>query len=343
MIKQQEKLNALINFFEGSAYRMINVGEKAPTKRSALASGKIYLSEEVLTRIQEKTLQKGDVLPLAEIAGINGAKSTATLLPLCHPLPIDHVAIKNIINKAERYVEVYCYVGTFAKTGVEMEAIAGVQAALLCIYDLCKMYGHGMTISDIRLLYKTGGKSQMISFPDHLPETLKILAVADPQTLIGVKAAVFTISDRAAAGIYKDESGEALQAYLTKQGVDIIKYMIIPDEKIDIIYQLKDVVKKQQPAIVFLSGGTGLGPRDITPEAIKEIIHYEIPGLSELLHHEGAKQTPFAWLSRCIVGVYNRTLIISLPGSPKAVKEGLNSLIGLLPHALHMIEGENHD
>lgn len=334
--------NPFVQFFEESAYRMINVGEKAPTKRAALASGRIHVSKEVLQRIEEKTLEKGDVLPLAEIAGINGAKSTATLLPLCHPLPIDHVAVKNVINTSESCVDVYCYVGAFAKTGVEMEAIAGVQAALLCIYDLCKMYGHGMTLSDIRLLYKTGGKNNTITFSEYLPESLKDLVEQDSPTLFNTKAAVMTISDRASEGIYEDQSGKILQNALTVQGATIVDYHVLPDHKNVIITQLKTTIDTHQPTLIFLNGGTGVAPRDITPDALKELLDYEIPGLAELLRQEGAKKTKFSWLSRCLVGMYKRTLIIALPGSPKAVKEGFDTLLELLPHLIHIIEGKNH-
>jgi len=333
----------LHTFFEDSSYRMINVGEKSPTQRKALASGKIFISPEVLNLIHTKKLAKGDVIPLAEIAGINGAKSTATLLPLCHPLPIDHVTIKNQINFDEGCVDVYCYVAAFAKTGVEMEAIAGVQAALLCIYDLCKMYGHEMTLSNVRLLYKEGGKSHKICYPDHLPQTLSILAEADLQTLIDITVSVVTISDRASQGVYEDKSGERLKLKLASEGANVVSYHIIPDNKTQIIEQIKSDIDSVKPDIVFTTGGTGIGPRDVTPEAIKDIIQYEIPGLSELLRSEGAKHTPFSWLSRSVVGLYEKTLIISFPGSTKAVTQGVDAIEHLLPHLLKMVQGKGHD
>ena len=334
---------SLQNFFESSTYRMINVGDKQPTKRKALASGKIFIASEILDKIHHKTLAKGDVIPLAEIAGINGAKSTSTLLPLCHPLPLDQVAIKTHINFDDGCVEVYCYAAAFAKTGVEMEAIAGVQATLLCFYDLCKMYGHEMTLSAVRLLYKEGGKSHRICYPEYFPEALSILAETDPQTLIDLKAAVITVSDRASKGVYEDKSGTILQSKLESEGAKICAYEIVPDNKTQITATIKSIVKKESPAVIFLTGGTGVGPRDVTPEAIKEITQYEIPGLGQLLRLEGSKHTPFSWISRSVVGLYEQSLIVSFPGSTKAVTQGLDALQGLLPHLLKMIKGEGHD
>ncbi|MBI2786014.1 MAG: bifunctional molybdenum cofactor biosynthesis protein MoaC/MoaB, partial [Legionella longbeachae] len=264
-------------FFEDTSYRMIHVGDKKPSKRKALAMGKIFISPTVLEKIQNKALAKGDALTLAEIAGINGAKSTATLLPLCHPLSLDSVAIKNQINREGSYIEVFCYVAAFAKTGVEMEALAGVQAALLCIYDLCKMYGHEMCLSEIRLLYKEGGKSHKICYPEYLPKLLTILAETETETLAHRDTAILTISDRASKGIYEDKSGALLHSILKSKGANIIDYQLVPDEKTLIIETIKSIIQKKKPHLIFTTGGTGVGPRDVTPEAIQEIIHYEIP------------------------------------------------------------------
>ena len=330
-------------FFAGTSYRMINVGDKKPTKRKALASGKIYISPKVLEMIQNKTLEKGDVIALAEIAGINGAKSTATLLPLCHPLPLDNIAIKNQINTKDSCIEVFCYVAAFAKTGVEMEAIAGVQAALLCIYDLCKMYGHDLCLSETRLLYKEGGKSHKICYPQYLPELLSILAENETKTLTSIDSAVLTISDRAFKGVYEDRSGSALQSILESKGSQVIAYTMVPDEESLIIEEIKALVQEKKPQLICTTGGTGVGPRDVTPKAIQELIQYEIPGLGELLRIDGSQHTPFSWLSRSVAGLYEKTLIISFPGNHKAVTQGMEALDSLLPHLLHMIKGGAHD
>ena len=334
---------ALQQFFSTSAYRMINVGHKPSTHRKALASGKILLNPEVLQRIEQRTLAKGDVIPLAEIAGINGAKSTATLLPLCHPLPLDHVAVHHVLNFEENCVESYCLVTAFAKTGVEMEAIAGVQASLLCIYDLCKMYGHEMVMTDIRLLYKEGGKSHTICYPEYLPQTLMALAQADPKTLVGITVSILTISDRASKGVYEDGSGSQLQTLLLEEGATVLKREVVADEVEKITHAITQMVEESPPHVIFTTGGTGVSPRDVTPEAIHSLIDYEIKGLGELLRNDGAQYTPFSWLSRSVGGIYHRTLIITLPGSQKAVQQGVNVLKPLIPHLLKTLQGGGHD
>ncbi|MED7789119.1 bifunctional molybdenum cofactor biosynthesis protein MoaC/MoaB [Francisella sp. 19X1-34] len=323
-------------FFQNSSYNMINVGNKHPTHRRALATGKIQMRGEILELVAERKLEKGDVLPLAEIAGINGAKSTATLLPLCHPLAIDHVSVKTEINKDQSCVEVFCYVGTHAKTGVEMEAIAGVQAALLCIYDLCKMYGQDMLISDIRLLYKEGGKNDKIYNEKYLPESIRQI-IDTPKLFDKISCTNITISDRASAKIYEDKSGKVLSNILEDQGAIVLAKRVIPDERELIKKTIINIVDQESPNLIITTGGTGVSPRDVTPEAIQDICERQIPGVSELLRKDGEKYTHLSWASRTIAGVYKKTLIVALPGNPNAVKEGLDALKHLLPHLVRII------
>ncbi|WP_157671326.1 bifunctional molybdenum cofactor biosynthesis protein MoaC/MoaB [Francisella halioticida] len=307
------------------------MGNKPPTHRRALATGKIQMKSEVLKLVSERKLEKGDVLPLAEIAGINGAKSTSTLLPLCHPLTIDHVSIKTEINKNTNCVEAFCYVGTYSKTGVEMEAIAGVQAALLCIYDLCKMYGQDMLISDIKLLYKEGGKNNKIYNEESLPDEIKKI-IDIPKLFDKISCVSITISDRASAKIYEDKSGKVLSSILESQGAAMLEKKIIPDEKEIIKNTIINIVDQKNPNMIITTGGTGVSPRDVTPEAIGDICELQIPGVTELLRKDGEKYTPLSWASRAVAGIYKKTLIVALPGNPNAVEEGLEALKHLLPH-----------
>lgn len=340
---QSTKNKAMIDFFEDSAYSMINVGKKKITHRKALAMGKIFLKPDVLQKVRLRTLEKGDALTLAEISGIQGAKLTSTLLPLCHPLSLDSVAIKTEVNETQGAVEIFCYVTTHAKTGVEMEAISGVQAALLCIYDLCKMYGHDMSVSDIRLLYKTGGKQGAIIDQTYLPKTLAILVEDAPHALEGKHGAVLTISDRASQGQYEDKSGPVLVDALKKEGAMCESPIIVPDDKEMIQATIKQLVSDRAPNLIMTTGGTGVGPRDVTPDAISEIVQYEIPGIGELLRQDGLHFTPYATLSRAIAGCYENTLIIALPGSTKAIGQAMAVLSPVLGHLLDMIKGDGHD
>ena len=143
---------------QGNAH-MVNVGDKAITRRTAVAEGHISMQAETLTLICEGGHKKGDVLGIARVAGIMAAKKTADLIPLCHPLPLTHLDVELIPEQQQQ--RVYCKVTaqTDGKTGVEMEALTAVQIALLTIYDMCKAVDRGMCIRDVQLVSKAGGKS----------------------------------------------------------------------------------------------------------------------------------------------------------------------------------------
>lgn len=159
----------------GANYRMIDVGGKQVTRRRAIATGHIRVGPEVFRLLQAGEIPKGDPLRLAEVAAIMAAKRTPDLLPLCHPLALDHVGLVCRLDAEQQAVEVFATVVTSARTGVEMEALAAVNAALLTIWDLCKPLEAALEIGGVRLLLKEGGKSGRWEHPDgpgHLPEGL---------------------------------------------------------------------------------------------------------------------------------------------------------------------------
>jgi len=161
--------------FKNNSFHMVDVSSKKETFRRALASGKIFVGEEVFNLIKNKEMPKGDPLSVAEVAAILGVKKTSELIPLCHPLAIDHTASKIIMNEDDNSLEVFCVVSTYSKTGVEMEAIMGVNAALITIYDLSKIVNPDLKIDNIRLLIKEGGKSGLWKNPQGIPDFLKDL------------------------------------------------------------------------------------------------------------------------------------------------------------------------
>lgn len=152
-------MSGLTHFDEQGNARMVDVGQKAVTERIAIAHGFIYVNEEVYMAIARGTAKKGDVLSVARVAGIMGAKKTSDLIPLCHVLMLTKCSVDFVLHEKERAVEAVCTVKTTGKTGVEMEALTGVHVALLTIYDMCKAMDRGMTMKDICLLKKDGGKS----------------------------------------------------------------------------------------------------------------------------------------------------------------------------------------
>ena len=165
--------NSLNKLFSTSVYKMIDVSSKTITHRKALASGEIILGKQVIEMIKSKKMPKGDPLSIAEIAGINGVKKTSELIPLCHPLPLDHISLHTEINEKEYSIIVYCLVSAHSKTGVEMEALSGVSSALLTIYDLSKIVEPNLKITNTKLLIKSGGKSGLWINPDGIPNKIK--------------------------------------------------------------------------------------------------------------------------------------------------------------------------
>lgn len=149
----------LTHFDKNGNAHMVDVGEKQETKREAKAVGRIQVNEDVYRAIQEGTVKKGDVLGVARIAGILGAKKTAELIPLAHQLNLTKVALDFELYPMTREIEACCTVRTCGQTGVEMEALTGVSTALLTIYDMCKALDKGMEIGQIYVQKKTGGKS----------------------------------------------------------------------------------------------------------------------------------------------------------------------------------------
>lgn len=151
--------NKLTHFDEKGNAVMVDVSEKNVTSRTAIAKGKIYASEVVIKAVLNGDIKKGDVLGVARVAGIMGAKRTSDLIPMCHPLNITKCSVDFEVNKEKNYIEATCLVKVDGKTGVEMEALTGVNVALLTIYDMCKAVDKSMEISEIHLARKTGGKS----------------------------------------------------------------------------------------------------------------------------------------------------------------------------------------
>jgi molybdenum cofactor biosynthesis protein MoaC len=325
---------------------MIDIANKAATHRVAIAEGSIYVGDSAFDLIAQRKLPKGDVLILAEMAGIQGAKMTPQLIPLCHPLNLDQVQISTALDQKKSIIKVYCRVSAHAKTGVEMEALAGVNAALLCIYDLTKMVEPALTIKDIRLLVKQGGKHGLWLHPNGVPDEIKHLmpVVAKNPEYNGVKVTIVKTSDRASQGQYRDtdELISGVEKKLTDLGMQVIATKILPNEPEQIQQYLTAHIEEHAPHLVFTLGGTGLSARDTTPDSIAQICDRQIPGLSELLRSEGSKYTEHAWLSRSIVGMKNNSLIITLPGKPKAAIEGITILQLVLSHAIKSIIGKAH-
>lgn len=154
-----------------------------------------------------------------------------------------------------------------------------------------------------------------------------------------MRAAVLTISDGVKQGTRADASGDLAQGALTGLGFSVVDRVVVADDRPDIVAALLSLVEAETELVVT-TGGTGFGPRDVTPEATTEVIDRPAPGLAELMRAAGLAHTPMAALSRGVAGAARRSLIINLPGSPKGVRESLDAVLDILPHALRLLAGD---
>ena len=158
-----------------------------------------------------------------------------------------------------------------------------------------------------------------------------------------IKVAILTISDSCSQGKRQDVSGETIRQMLSAEKFDVCQYLVVPDIQQEVAKQLMCFSDEVKVDIVLTTGGTGLGPRDVTPEATLQVCDKMIPGLVEAIRAEGLKKTKNAILSRSVAGIRVDTLIINLPGSPKAVTESLEVILDILPHAIEMLRGRGHN
>ncbi len=314
------------------AVHMAHVSDKDVTRRRAAAVGTLVMGRHAFLMLKSGRLPKGDAISLAQAAGIMAAKQTPNLLPLCHPLQLDSVDVEITLDAKLPGAHVRCTAAIAAKTGVEMEALMGASVALLCLYDLLKPVDPNLEIVAVRLEFKEGGKKGFWSHPKAKKTPPKAAKIRRSGT-----ACVITVSDRAFKKIYKDKSGPALASGLERIGFTIKKRIISPDDQTTIETHIRRAARGVN--VVVLTGGTGLSPRDVTPEAVMNVCHRLIPGFGESLRDTGPST---AALSRSIAGQLGKCIIVALPGSEGGVRDGLCVLENLLPHAIHVSNGGGH-
>ena len=302
---------------------MFDVGAKPDSYRTAQAKAVVNINANTAVLIGLGKSPKGDIVEAAKIAATSGAKKTSDLIPYCHPIPLDHIGVQ--VSVKSQSIEVEVEVKSIWKTGVEMEALSGACIGALTVYDMLKPIDDSLFISSVKLVQKSGGIGEFA-----IKEGNKI------------RAAVIVVSDSVAAGKRADKSGKFIVKNLKDRRIDVVKYKIVPDDSSvieDLLVKYSDDLHLN---LILTTGGTGLGMRDVTPEATRKVIEKEITGIAEGSRAFGQRRTPLSMLSRGVTGVRGRSLIINVPGSLKAVSESLEFLFPGLEHAFKMMEGHEH-
>jgi cyclic pyranopterin monophosphate synthase len=303
---------------------MVNITHKSNTLRQAIAKAIIVVSKmETIEAVQQRKIPKGDIFEFARAAGLLGIKKTSDLIPDCHPLPIEFAAITYEIIGLEIHITVEVH--TIYKTGVEVEAMHGASVAALTIYDMLKPIDKAVFISTIKLDSKKGGKTDFRQ-----------------QQMEGLNAVVIVCSDSVSKGIKEDTAGLKIVEKLKNYNIEILSHTTLPDD-FDLIQENAKTFSSKNCNLLIFVGGTGLSPRDVTPDAIKPLLIREIPGIMEVARNYGQQRMPYAMLSRGICGFINKTLVLTLPGSPKGASETIDALFPYILHVFKIAEGMRHD
>ena len=302
---------------------MVDITHKIITQRTATAQAIVKVgTPATMQAIVNKTVPKGDVLEVARTAGLFAVKNTSNAIPDCHPLPIEYTGIEYELLEDSILIKVT--VKAIYRTGVEVEAMHGASIVALTMYDMLKPIDKQVEISTIKLLHKKGGKS------DFGTKERRDLSVA-----------VIVCSDSVSAGKKEDRAGKVITEKITNLGLKVSHYAIIPDEIKDIQTSINQLCEDQKELII-LTGGTGLSNRDVTPEAIIPLLDRRIPGIEEAIRSYGQQRTPYAMLSRSVVGFKGNTLIMALPGSTAGSSESIDAVFPSVLHLFQLLNGFNH-
>jgi len=298
---------------------MVDITHKTNTLREAIARAVVKTSsKKTIELIESGQIPKGDLFEMAKAAGLLGVKKTPDLLPDCHPLPIEYTGIEFDIQGLDILIDMT--VKTIYKTGVEVEAMHGASIVALTMYDMLKPVDKGVEISTIKLLKKSGGTSS------YQTETE------------GLTALVVVCSDSVSKGEKEDRSGTLVQSRMHSFGIET-EYEVIPDERSEI----EKRVQESDHDLVIFTGGTGVGPRDVTPDSIRPLLDTTLPGVEEEMRRYGQERTPYAMLSRSVAGIKGQKIILGLPGSSKGASECIEAVFPHLLHVFQVLKGTKHD
>lgn len=329
----------LTHIDRAGAARMVDVGAKGISERTARARARVRMSPDSALAVQSGNAPKGEVLGTARLAGIQAAKQTAQLIPLTHPLDLTLVDVSASVDVESGVVELVSEVRTVGRTGVEMEVMTACAVAALTVYDMVKGLERGVAIAEIVLLEKRGGRSDY-QLAGGVPapgggeageraahgrgaahETGENVAAELPtgRGARVLRAAVITVSTSKASGEGSDESGPRLGRLAERLGAQIVGREVIPDDREGIEQRLRHWADTEGCSLVLTTGGTGVAPSDVTPDATAAVIDREVPGIGQAMRAASSAHTAHWMLSRGLAGVRGRTLIVNFPGSPRSI------------------------
>jgi cyclic pyranopterin phosphate synthase len=302
---------------------MVDITHKITTLRTATAQAIVKVgSAATIQAILDQKVPKGNVLEVARTAGLFAVKNTASVIPDCHPMPIEYTGIH--FECFEDFIEIQVCVKTIYKTGVEVEAMHGASIVALTMYDMLKPIDKNVEISTVKLLHKKGGKTDFGAKENH-----------------NLSVAVIVCSDSVSVGTKEDISGKVITEKLEKLGLVVSQYDIIPDSVTEIQNSIQSLCLKKMDLII-LTGGTGLSHKDVTPEAVLPLLDRRIPGIEEAIRSYGQERTPLAMLSRSVVGFKGDTLIMALPGSVGGASESIDAVFPSVLHLFKLLNGFDH-
>ena len=302
---------------------MVDITHKIITQRTATAQAIIKVgSAATMQAILNNTVPKGNVLEVSRTAGLFAVKNTSNAIPDCHPMPIEFTGIQ--FECLEKEVRIEVTVKAIYRTGVEVEAMHGASIVALTMYDMLKPIDKQVEISTIKLLHKKGGKS------DYGNKEVQQLSIA-----------VMVCSDSVSSGKKEDRAGKVIVDKIKNLGLSVSNYSVIPDEVKEIQASIHTFCEKKID-LVLITGGTGLSNRDVTPEAVIPLLDRRIPGIEEAIRSYGQDRTPYAMLSRSVVGFKGNTLIMALPGSTAGASESMDAVFPSVLHLFKILNGFNH-
>ncbi|QCR22877.1 bifunctional molybdenum cofactor biosynthesis protein MoaC/MoaB [Pontibacter sp. SGAir0037] len=311
---------------------MHDLTSQSTALQTAQAIGVVFCTAETIALLEQGGLPGGSPFSLARAAGFIGAKATPQLLPQRHAIQLDSLQLefetlqeelhKGILEEGvlQRSGILIKAVGkAIGRAGIETEVLTAVSVAALELFDLLKTVDAQLEIGQLRALEQK--KKKYFNTPP--------------------VCAVLVCSDSTAAGEREDNSGKIIMQMLEEVNAEVKHYLVLPDDKAQIQQQIKKWVE-EDVQFIFTTGGTGLGPRDNTVSAVKEMLERDADGIAEAIRVHGQMRTPLAMMSRGVAGAIGHTLVVTLPGSSNGVRESLEAILPAVFHARKMMKGGGH-